>query len=146
MPAQNDSFNYLRCNGELTGTYTWTRENQQTNNILFFLNERAEIDVISLTYMVQGTQNPKVTFCAQSDGILINDTLSKDNCKKVEIESTGGMSILNRPFNVSTSRVSMEVITRGIKSNFVATGVQFIGRYKVTGNLSTMVAWTDFIS
>ena len=138
------SFSYFQCNGQLNGTYTWTRENSEVNNVLFFLNERAEIDVISLTYVVQRTESPKVTFCAQPEGILITATLSKDNCKKVEIEPTGGMrltGVLNMPFrNVTTSRVSMEVITQGIKSDFVATGVQFLGRNEVTGNPPTIVA------
>lgn len=147
MTAPTNSFGYFRCNGELNGTYTWTQENREINNVLFFLSERAEIDRISVTYVVQGTQSPKVTFCAQPEDTLINDTLSKDNCKKVEIETTGGMTlmgILDMPFiNVTTSKVSMEVITQGIKSDFIATEVQFLRRNEVTGNPPTIVAWTD---
>lgn len=145
MTAQTNSFGYFRCIGELNGNYTWTKENPEINNVLFFLNDGAEIDVISLTFMVQGSQSPKVTFCPQPDGTLITHNLSRDNCIKVEIEQSGGMRDLNMPFiNVTVSRVSMEVITRGIKSAFVATGVQFFGKYKVTGNPSTIVEWTDY--
>ena len=128
---------YLRCESELNGNYTWDQETRETNYVLFVLNRKAEIDEISLTYVVPGTERPKVSFCALSDGTLINGTLSNENCIKVDIQQTDGMRLmvnLTMPFNnITTSIVSMEVITQGIKAAFIATGVQFLGRYDVTG-------------
>ena len=128
----------LECEGQLNGNYTWTKENSQANYVAFELNQRADVTRIRLNYAVVSStsQTPKVSFCVLPTAITIpiNITLfSNLNCRKVNIQPSTGYAIqtitMEMPFDQDTENVAMEVITRGIKASFVATGVQFFGNY-----------------
>ena len=138
-----DGSSFVECEGQLNGNYTWTKENSLANYVAFELNQRAEVLVtrIRLNYAVVSStsQTPKVSFCVLPTAIIIpiNITLfSSLNCRKVNIQPTTGYAIqtitMEMPFDQDTENVAMEVITRGIKASFVATGVQFFGNYTVT--------------
>ena len=126
---------YLHCEGELSGTYTWSQENSQTNYVLFVLSERSNIVQINLTYIVESNdQEPKISFCPLPDGTLINASFTDLMCRPVSIQPslTGEAMtvVLNVTFN--TTKVAMEVITDGIKADFVANQVQFFSSTEVT--------------
>lgn len=129
-----DSF--LQCEGELSGNYTWSQENTETNYVLFNLNQRAVVAQVNLMYMVaQGSQTPKVSFCAAAGNSCINNTFSGLECMEIAIEATGmtETGTLNTPFINETSNVVMEIITTGIKADFVATRIELYGNSTVTG-------------
>ena len=134
-----DEISHLQCDGELSGRYTWARENDNTNYVLFILNGRAVISRINLTYIVESSsEKPKVSFCAISDNATVNSNLTAAglDCQEVPIEPTEGAArneILPMPFNNDTSRIVMEVITQGIKTAFEATEVQFCGTFVKIG-------------
>ena len=127
------------CDGELTGNYSWARENQEANYIFFLLNRRANISLIRLTYTAVSSvdQSPKVSFCAVLGDNFLNTSLSNLNCRKMDIQSTISYMIqtssLETPFDKDTLAVTMEIITQGLKADFTATGVEFFGSYLTTG-------------
>lgn len=126
---------YLHCEGELSGIYMWSQENSQTNYVLFVLSERSNIVQINLTYVVQSNdQEPKISFCPLPDGTLINASFTDLMCRAVSIQPSltreAMTVVLNVTFN--TTKVAMEVITDGIKADFVANEVQFYGSTEVT--------------
>ena len=126
---------YRRCEGELNGTYTWVQENSETNYVLFDLNRRARVTQINVTYMAE-TGEPKVSFCTVPDGTTITSAFNNLDCREFPIQQTGIMIIvtsLDNPFNNATSKVAMEVITRGIKTDFVTSRIEFFGSYESTG-------------
>ena len=128
---------YRRCEGELNGTYTWVQENSETNYVLFDLNRRAHVTRINVTYMAEAGK-PKVSFCTVPEGTSITSTFSNLDCQEFPIQQTVRMrvSLLDNPFNNATSQVAMEVITRGIKTDFVTSRVEFFGSYETTGIVS----------
>lgn len=131
--------NYLQCVGEFSGNYHWTQENQMKNYVLFNLGRKTLLTKINLTYIVEeGTERPKVSFCAAPANISINSTFSSLKCLEVQVEATGDTVVgtLRPSFNKETSKIGMEVITQGIKAAFRATRVEFFGSCTVssTGN------------
>ena len=128
------------CDGELNGgNYTWTKENPDENYVFFLLNGRANISQIHLTYAAISsvTQSPKVSFCAVLGDNIYNTSQSNLNCRKMDIQATTSYMIqtssLEMPFDQDTVSVTMEVVTQGIKANFIASEVQFFGEYTTNG-------------
>ena len=126
----------LQCEGDLSGNYTWDAENSHANYVAFELNQVAEVTHIGLTYVVVSSisQSPKISFCALPNVTLPDVTFRGLTCRKIDIQAmptyTVQTSSVDMPFDQDTGVVAMEVITDGIKANFIAMGVQFFGTYR----------------
>lgn len=126
--AVNES-KYLQCDGELSGTYTWSQENPDTNYVLFVLNQKMSVSLVNMTYTVNSPdEKPKVSFCPLPDNVGIKDKFMGLRCKAVSIQPGSRVTeSIEAPFTNETNRVLMEVITEGIKVEFEAISVEFYG-------------------
>ena len=146
VSAPQGSLLALQCEGDLNGNYTWAAENSDENYVAFELNQVAEVTQITLTYVVVSSirQSPKVSFCALPNVTLPNVTFSElsQTCRKMNVESTTSYMVqtssLEMPFDQDTRAVAMEVITQGIKADFVAMTVQFFGTYRMATTTTTL--------
>ena len=126
----------LQCEGDLNGNYTWAAENNDANYVAFELNQVAQVVMINLTYVVVSSisQSPKISFCALPNVTLPDVTFRGLTCRKIDIQAMSNYTVqtssVDMPFDQDTGAVAMEVITDGIKADFIAMGVQFFGIYR----------------
>ena len=118
---------YLQCSGELSGNYTWDRENTETNYALFEFTQRAFVSEINMSYEKSSpSETPKVTFCPLPDGFDITNNFEGLECEEAPIKDNLAETVsLLSPFANGTRKVAMEVITQGIKTELMLTAVQF---------------------
>ena len=122
--------NFLQCEGEFSGNYSWTKENELTNYVLFDLAQNTLLTKINLTYSISdGRETPKITFCAVPANRSISDTFRDLECNPLQVQPTGNTVVgtLEPSFGDETSKIGMEIITNGIKADFRATRVEFFG-------------------
>ena len=99
-----------------------------------------------------GTQRPKISFCAVADTVFINNIFSGMECDEVTIQATGTTQIgtLELPFVNETSRVGMEITTKGIKADFMATRVDFYGictmAVATTGLVYMYINYSEYVT
>ena len=127
--SERESKKFVQCPGELNGNYRWSQENKHKNYVLFVLNQRSNVAHVNVTYSMQSSsEKPKVAFCDIPDSFEITESNDFNglDCTQLNIHGDS-KAVLPMTFKNETSRVGMEVITQGIKTDFVVTGVQFFG-------------------